>query len=123
MRLPDRSAATALWLAAALCGLAAAPADAEECREVRFARGASSAVIEGVAPADGTLCYAMRTGAGQSARLEVLEGSNTAFSVEGLADARDAFSFETRATTYRIHVFQMLRAAQGQPFRLLVAVE
>jgi len=98
------------------------PAAAQSCTEIRFARGASSADITGAAPADGVLCYSFATGAGQQARVRVLEGRNTAFSIEGLADARDDLDFRTEAKTYRMRVFQLMRSARDEPFRIRVSV-
>lgn len=105
-----------------LCVLAPPGAGAQSCTEIRFARGASSAEVTGSAPADGVICYALSTGAGQQARLRVLEGNNTIFTIEGLVDAQNDYSFRTKARTYRILVGQLMRAARDQPFRLHVSV-
>jgi hypothetical protein len=95
---------------------------AGDCTEIRFAPGATSSEIQGEAPAEGVLCYLMRTGAGQNARIEVLEGSNTIVTVEDVADARANLSFTTEARQYRVYVGQLMRAIEPQPFRVLVSV-
>jgi hypothetical protein len=106
-------------------GFLAAPfaSHAQECETIRFARGASSATVEGIAPADGVICYEIGTGAGQTARIAVERGRNTAFTVEGIADARADLSFQTRKGVYRILVFQLMRAIEGESFALNIAIE
>lgn len=96
---------------------------AEACTEIRFAQGATSAEITGDAPPDDVLCYTMRTGAGQTARIQVLEGLNVIVGVVDVADARDDLTFTTEARAYEIRVGQLMRAVQPQPFRVLVSVE
>ena len=45
-----------------------------------------------------------------------------AFSIDGLVDDRDSYSFRTDAKTYKFTVFQTMRAAPG-PFALMVSVK
>lgn len=97
-------------------------AGAQSCAEIRFAPGATSAEIAGSAPAEAVVCYSFATGAGQQARVELLEGRNTAFSIDGLVDARDDYSFRTEARSYRLRVFQLMRAVRDQPFRIRLSV-
>lgn len=111
-----------IWELAALLAVLGAW-EAGACEEIRFAPGTSSAEIRGLAPADEVICYQMRTGAGQRAFLEVREGRNTVFSVEGLADAQDRYRFTTRGGVQRIFVSQLFRAVAAEPFRLFVQVE
>jgi hypothetical protein len=106
-----------LWLA--VDGSAVA---ADQCTAVQFARGTSSAEITGLAPAEDTICYSLETGADQNARIEVLEGSNVMFSIEGLIDAQDDYSFRTERRTYRVLVGQLMRAAEPMPFRIRMTV-
>ncbi|MEL6317634.1 MAG: hypothetical protein AAFR16_08370 [Pseudomonadota bacterium] len=119
-RFPS-SGVVAAVMAAAL-GLGSGAAHAQQCKAIKFAPGTVSAEVRGVAPAEGVRCYTLRTGAGQTAALRVTEGRNTAFSIEGLVDARDAYTFRTEAKTYRILVLQVLRAAAGERFRMTVRV-
>lgn len=91
--------------------------------QTRFAPGTSSAEIRGEAPPNNVLCYEMRTGGGQDARIRVLEGRNTFVSVEGVADAQTDLSFTTEPRTYRLRVGQLMRAARPEAFRLLVSVK
>jgi hypothetical protein len=108
-----------LALSLAFAGSALA---AERCTAVRFQRGASSAETTGLAPAEDVICYSLETGAGQNARIQVLEGSNVMFSIEGLVDAQDDYSFRTERGTYRVLVGQLMRAAEPMPFRILMSV-
>jgi len=107
-----------------LCvSLLAFGAQAADCMQIRFAPGASSVEIRGEAPPNDVLCYEMRTGGGQDARIRVLEGRNTFVSVEGVADAQTDSSFTTEPRTYRLRVGQLMRAARPEAFRLLVSVK
>jgi hypothetical protein len=107
-----------------LAALAAAPLSqaAPQCEAIRFERGATSATIKGVAPADDVICYEMETAEGQTATLKVLSGPNTIFTIEDIADAQDSYQFRTEARTYRILVGQLMRAAGGEAFALRISV-
>ena len=98
---------------------------AAECTEIRFTPGTSSAEIAGEAPSNDALCFTIRTAAGQDARIQVLDGSNTIVSVLGVpdAEARQDIAFTTQARKYEIRVGQLMRAIEPQPFRMLVSVE
>lgn len=98
-------------------------ATAQNCEEIRFARGAFSGDVVDVAPANGVLCYAVGVGNGQTAYVEMLEGPNVAFTIPGVAEATDYAQFRTRAGTFFIDVFQRSRAVSGQRFRLRVTVQ
>lgn len=97
----------------------------EECTEIRFTPGKTSAEIQGEAPAKDVICYSMRTGAGQQARIQLLEGANTIATVPGVpeAEARQDIAFTTQARQYEIRVGQLMRALEPEPFRMLVSVE
>ena len=92
------------------------------CAPIRLDAGRFSTTILGVAPAEDMVCYSMATGQGQRAALRVLSGRNTAITVEGEADARTAHDFTTERETYRILVFQLLRAAAPEAFAISVSV-
>lgn len=96
---------------------------ATDCTEIRFAAGTSAVEISGEAPANDVACYTMRTGAGQQARIQVLEGNNTIVTVIGLAEARQDIAFVTEAKEYRLLVGQLMRALQPQAFRMRISVE
>ena len=104
--------------------LVAAPitAQAQGCQEIRFARGAYSGEVVGVAPAEGLSCYTLGVGAGQRARVRVIGDNAMAFNIPGVAENRDDVTFVTRAGTYRIDVYQTFRSVQALPFRLFVEV-
>ncbi|WP_319783402.1 hypothetical protein [Oceanisphaera sp. IT1-181] len=95
----------------------------EECTEIRFAHGATSVEIKGEAPPDDVLCYLMRTGANQQAKIQMLEGVNTVVTVLDVADAREEISFTTQARQYEIRVGQLMRAIEAEPFRIFVSVK
>lgn len=95
---------------------------AQSCAEIKFARGAYSGDVVGVAPANGLLCYTIGVGNGQTAYVEILEGPNVAFTIPGVAEVQDFVQFPTRAGLYQINVFQWSRAAVGQGFRMRITV-
>jgi hypothetical protein len=107
---------------AAICFIVAAQSvHAESCSPIQFERGHFSGTVEGVAPADGTVCYTLATGAGQQATLSV-EGRNVIFSIIDLVDARDRYRFTTKQKTYRIIVGQLMRSVTPEPFTLTALV-
>lgn len=120
-----KTVAAALLLLAALSPAGAqAPSPAgARCTAIHFARGASSAQVSGVVGSDEPFpCYTLATGNGQTASLKFTRtNGNMAFSIDDLADDRDAFEFKTAAKTYRFTVFQTLRAPPG-PYTLMVSV-
>lgn len=105
----------------ALAVLVTGTAYAEHCETIRFKRGTSSGAVTGMAPPDDMVCYQMSTGAGQQASISI-KGTNCIFSIEGLVDARDRYSFTTEKKTYRIRVGQLMRAISPEPFSLSVSV-
>lgn len=107
------------------CLVASGTIGAENCTEIRFAPGKTSAELHGEAPANDVICYTMRTGAGQQASIQVLEGANTIVTVLGVpeAEARQDIAFTTQASRYDIRVGQLMRALEPEPFRMLVSVK
>ncbi len=112
--------AAALFLAGS-SALAQQPAS---CTPVRFATGQSSATISGAVGSDGLFpCYTLAAGIGQTATFRFTKtNGNMAFSIDGLVDDRDSYSFRTDAKTYKFTVFQTMRAAPA-PFALMVSVK
>ena len=96
---------------------------AAACRAIRFEAGHDTAVVNGRAPADGTVCYTLATGNGQAAKLKIVTGSNTIFSIDGLVDAQDEYSFRTERKTYEIDVGQLMRSNTAEAFALSVSVK
>ncbi len=95
---------------------------AQGCSEIRFARGASSGEVSGVAPAEGIACYTLGVGAGQQARVRVVGENGMAFNIPGVAENQDDVRFVTRPGTYRIDVYQTFRSVTALPFRLFVEI-
>jgi hypothetical protein len=103
-QLPGLACLAAIHLLAA-----AGTAQAQSCEPIQFKRGHDSGTVRGIAPPDDVVCYELGTGAGQRADVSI-EGSNVMFSVSGLVDARDQYSFTTEKKTYRIDVGQLMRS-------------
>jgi hypothetical protein len=99
----------------------AGTAHAGSCEPIHFKRGHYSGSVRGVAPPDDIVCYEVGTGAGQHAEVRI-EGRNMVFSIEGVVDARDRYSFTTEKKTYRITVAQLMRSVTSEPFTLTVSV-
>jgi len=111
-----RSLAIALALASV-----PALASAQGCQTIRFAPGSTSGALEGIVSPDDALCYQVEVGAGQTARVQVT-GRNMMFSIPGIADGRDDFSWTTSAGSFQILVSQLMRSASDEPFTLVVSV-
>ena len=107
-----------------LGGSAALAQEPTNCTPIQFARGQSSATVKGSVGSDEPFpCYTLATGKGQMATLKFgRTNGNMAFSIYGLVDDRDSYSFITAARTYKFVVFQTLRSTPS-PFALTVSVK
>lgn len=85
-------------IAFASLGLSVAAQAQENCKPVQFARGQSSATIHGTAPPEDTICYSFAARADQTAHLRIT-GNNMIISIIGVGDARDSWTFTTKAQT------------------------
>jgi hypothetical protein len=86
-----------------------------------FQAGESSITLRGTAPPDQVACYRFAVGAGQTADLRVA-GRNMILSVDGVGDARSAFTFTTRKQTYRFTVGQLLRSVTAEAYAVTLSV-
>ncbi|MFY9975313.1 MAG: hypothetical protein WAK53_13720 [Chromatiaceae bacterium] len=105
----------------ALAFLFTGTAQAGQCETIRFKHGESSGTVTGMAPPDDVVCYQMSTVAGQQANVTI-KGTNCIFSIEGVVDAQDRYSFTTEKKTYKINVGQLMRAVAPERFTLSVSV-
>ena len=106
-------------------GSAALAQEPTNCMAIHFATGRSSATVRGsVGSTDEPFpCYTLATGKGQTATLKFTKtNGNMAFTIYGLVDDQDGYSFKTEAKTYKFIVFQTLRSTPD-PFALQVSVE
>ena len=120
-----RLATTFVPMAAALAFAlgAASAAVQEQCRTIKFERGASSADVRGTAPADGVDCLRFSTGDGQNVQLSVSSAGNAvAFTVDGVADGRDSHQFRSTRTTYEVSVFQTMKAVSPVNYVLKLTI-
>ena len=68
-------------------------------------------------------CYTLATGKGQTATFGFAKtNGNMAFSIYGLVDDRDSYSFKTEAKTYKFIVVQNM-TARPEPFALMISVK
>ena len=93
----------------------------ENCTPVHFERGKSSAIFHGTAPPEDVICYTFDAGAGQTANLKV-SGSNMIISVVGIGDARESWTFKTKAQTYKFIVSQLMRSVSNAPYTVTLSV-
>jgi hypothetical protein len=116
--------------AAALGILIPGMADAaERCTPIRFAPGALSATVRGIARSmdegNKTTCYTLATAGGQTATLAIqLRGpkDDTAFTIVDVVDNRDKYTFRTEAKTYEIGVYLTFARQADRPFAMDVSV-
>ncbi|MBS0429634.1 MAG: hypothetical protein JSR41_20325 [Proteobacteria bacterium] len=93
------------------------------CRSISFERGASSALVRGVAPAEGIDCLRFGAGQGQDVQMSVRSvRDQVAFSVDGVADDRDNLRFRSTKKTYEVRVFQTMRAAAPVPYEFSLSI-
>ena len=97
---------------------------AQSCKPIKFAPGRSSAMIRGTAQSNEHACYKLKTNAGQTATVKLLgrPKDDTAFNIDSLADNRYAYSFKTKAKTYKIDVYRTFPGGGPLPFTLAVSV-
>jgi hypothetical protein len=114
----------AIFMAMLLAGSAALAQEPANCSPIHFARGQSSATLNGSVGSDEPFpCYTLDTANAQTATFKFIRtNGNMAFSIYGLVDDRDNYSFRTEAKTYKFIVFQTLRASPS-PFALRVSVK
>jgi hypothetical protein len=119
-------------LGATLLPMFASPAaHAEEnCIPIRFPPGQYSAVVRGVAHSSDSsdspiTCYMLMTGRGQTATLAIQSHGphdDTAFSIPGVIDNRDRYSFSTEAKTYKVLIYRTFARESDIPFAMRVTV-
>lgn len=106
-------------MALALAGPALAQGE-HACLPVTFPAGADEVDLAAVAPLEDVLCYSLTVEAGARLQVQILSGTNVAFSVIGLVDAQDDFRFTTDGAPVEILVGQLMRAVRPQAFELRI---
>jgi len=110
-------------LTLALAAATQAGASFAACRSIQFERGASSAQVQGTAPAEDVDCLRFSTGDGQDVQLSIKSARDAvAFSVVGVADDRDSLRFRSTKKTYELRVFQTLKAAAPVKYELSLSI-
>ena len=111
-------------LFAVACTFVGTVSHADECPEIHFKRGAHSAVVKGMAPADDSACWRFRAGAGQTVRLSVTsDHEQVAFSLLGLADNRTDYAFTSKKQPYDVLIHQTMRAVDPVPYTLTLSID
>ncbi len=102
--------------------LLATGVSAEECKEIRFASGKSSAVVSGRVIEASPMCLTFSTGAGQTARLDQSGSDNACFTIEGVVDCQESYSFRTDQQTYRFRIFQLFPRSESEVVSLRLSI-
>ncbi len=101
----------------------------DNCTPIRFAPGASSATVRGIARSMDTpsyTCYTLTTNPGQTATLSIVKQSSkddTAFTIIDVVDNQDKYTFKTEAKTYKIGVYLTFARQPDRPFTMQVSVK
>ena len=110
-----RSAAAALLL------LPAGPASALDCAPIPPPGEAGETEVSGVAPAEGSACYALPVEAGQRARFQILEGE-VQFAVDGIVEGQEDYAFVAEGGTYAVRLAPLAPGVADEPFTLRVSL-
>jgi hypothetical protein len=106
----------------AFFAMAATATAQENCTALHFAPGHSSISVKAIATPEDVVCYSFATAEGQTAHLKVT-GRNMIISVIDVGDARDSWTFRTKAQTYRFMVAQLLRSVSSEPYTVTLSVK
>jgi hypothetical protein len=103
---------------------------AQKCIPIHFAPGAWSATVRGIAQSmdtpDSGSCYTLTTAKGQTATLTIITTSpndDTAFTIPGVVDNQQNYSFKTEAKSYTIGVYLTFARQPDRPFTMRVTVK
>ena len=95
---------------------------AQTCTPVVFPAGYTSGMLEGLAPADGVICYTLDMRAHDNNLALSVTGRNVAFSwfdaLNG-EDGQTAAAFVPEGNV-EVRVFQLFLAVEPEPYRLII---
>ncbi|HRP94795.1 MAG TPA: peptidoglycan-binding domain-containing protein [Rhodocyclaceae bacterium] len=91
-----------------------------DCRRVVVSAGQDVVELSGLAPPDDVVCFVVTGLNGRRVSIVVTEGVNVIFSIDGLVDAHDRYSFSATHDAYRVVVGQLMRSIDAEPFRLRI---
>jgi len=97
--------------------------EAGNCMPMRLSGNEASATVSGTAEWGPPFpCYTFGGRAGQTATLKFTKAKdiNTAFTVPGVVDNQNRYSFKMKSIQYRVEIYQTLRAAPA-PFTFSVS--
>jgi hypothetical protein len=98
----------------------------QTCVPIHFAQGQSSATVQGIARNEEPFaCYTLATRRGQTATLSIAKRSpkdDTAFTIPGVVDNRDQYTFKTEDKAYKIMVYLTFARQPPRPFLMQVTV-
>jgi len=92
----------------------------ESCIPIQFGDKKDTIVVsDSVSPRE-TRCYRLDTVEGDKVTVKVVHGKNVVFSIEGVVEAQDTFTFTAENMSYRVIVGQLLRSTRPQAFQISV---
>jgi hypothetical protein len=95
---------------------------AQDCSEIRFAKGAISGSVSAKVKEGASRCYSFATGSGQSAHLKLTGSQNACFTIMDVADCQQSFSFTTREKLYKVEIFQLMPAPSAEKVVLTLSI-
>ena len=107
---------------ACLAAPAAPAARAEACEAIRLAPGAASEEVTGMLRPEEVACFAVALDEERRLRIQLLDGDNVAFGVDGQIEGQDDYAFRAGPGTHRIRVSQVVRSITPGYFTLGVSL-
>jgi len=93
---------------------------AEDCAFLELYRRHEPAEVNGIAPAEDVVCFAIKPNSGSEITIRVEKGRNVIFTVLDLVDAVDEYSFRANGYGYFIRVGQLMRSVTDEPFTITI---
>ena len=113
-----------LVAAAAVAAMVPVPSQAQSCQTVQLKADFVTGDLQGVAPADGVVCFDLRVPQGQNVSIELVSGRNVSVSAPGYFDARnDRMFLGDLPGQLEVRVFQLMRSASPEPFAVRIRFE
>jgi hypothetical protein len=97
----------------------------QKCTPIHLTQEQSSSIVKGVAANDPLACYSLTARSGQTVTLSIVKQSSkddTAFTIPGVVDNQDKYTFKTEAKTYQIFVYLTFARQPPRPFSMQVTV-
>ena len=115
--------ASSIAAVAVMLSLLGTASAATACRLIEFQKGSSSAQVRGQAPAEGAECLKFSARRGQNVQVSVQSvHDQVAFSIEGLIDDRLQHTFMSEKKSYKLLIFQTMKAVAPVKYVLTLSI-